>query len=71
MPISFEHIEMSTPTVVPPTQDGEVTAVARARAVRAIASAAKNAGDCATLLDMLGLSPQDGMPSAPAPRSTR
>lgn len=32
----------------------------RARAVRLVASAARDAGDCRRLLDMLGLSPQDG-----------
>jgi hypothetical protein len=69
MPISFEHIEMSTPTVVSPVQNGEVTAAMRARAVRAIASSAKDAGDCAALLDMLGLSAEDGHPTTPAPRS--
>jgi hypothetical protein len=71
MPISFEHIEMSTPTVITPVQDGAVSAVARARAVRAIASAAENAGECALLLDMLGLTASDGRPGAPAPRTAR
>jgi Arc/MetJ family transcription regulator len=69
MPISSEHIEMSTPTMAVPVPNGEVTAAVRTRAVRAIASAAKDAGDCAALLDMLGLSAEDGHPSTPAPRS--
>jgi hypothetical protein len=69
MPISFEHIEMSTPMMAAPVQNGEVTAGVRTRAVRAIASAARDAGDCAALLAMLGLSAEDGHPTTPAPRS--
>ncbi|TNC27004.1 hypothetical protein [Amycolatopsis alkalitolerans] len=41
----------------------------RRRAVRAVASAAANADDCALLLDALGLSPAEGTATVPGPRS--
>lgn len=41
----------------------------RRRAVRAVASAAADADDCALLLDALGLKPHEGTASVPGPRS--
>ncbi|GHF38855.1 hypothetical protein FHX82_006601 [Amycolatopsis bartoniae] len=41
----------------------------RRRAVRAIASAAADADDCALLLDALGLKPTEGLTTVPGPRS--
>ncbi|HET6500406.1 MAG TPA: hypothetical protein VFG87_06540 [Amycolatopsis sp.] len=49
--------------------DTELVAEQRRRAVRAIASAATDADDCATLLDALGLRPSEGLASVPSPRS--
>ncbi len=40
----------------------------RRRAVRAIASASRDAGDCAMLLDALGLAPEEGRAILPAQR---
>jgi len=40
----------------------------RRRAVRAIASAAKDADDCAMLLEALGLEPEEGRTAVPAQR---
>lgn len=50
---------------------GESAAVLdqRRRAVRAVASAAANADDCALLLDALGLKPTEGVTTVPGPRS--
>lgn len=45
---------------LPPTSDTD----ARRRAVRWIASEARDAGDCALLLDALGLIPQEGKADA-------
>lgn len=41
----------------------------RRRAVRAVASAAADADDCALLLDALGLKPAEGRANVPGPRS--
>ncbi|MGH3757917.1 hypothetical protein [Actinophytocola sp.] len=41
------------------------------RAVRAVASAAKDVNDCRRLLDMLGLNPRPHVPTAPEPRAER
>jgi hypothetical protein len=41
----------------------------RRRAVRAVASAAADAVDCALLLDALGLKPTEGTTTVPGPRS--
>ena len=49
--------------------DSALVAEQRRRAVRAIASAATDAEDCALLLDALGLRPSEGMASVPSPRS--
>lgn len=46
----------------------DLNADQRRRAVIAVASAARDADDCAGLLDMLGLSADDGFPDVPAPR---
>lgn len=48
--------------------DSEATRAERRRAVRAVASAAMNADDCALLLDALGLKPAEGVTGVPAPR---
>ncbi|NKQ53646.1 hypothetical protein HFP15_12230 [Amycolatopsis sp. K13G38] len=40
----------------------------RRRAVRAVASAAADAGDCALLLEALGLKPTEGVTAVPEPR---
>ncbi|GAA5166897.1 MULTISPECIES: hypothetical protein [Amycolatopsis] len=41
----------------------------RRRAVRAVASAAADADDCALLLDALGLKPAEGLTTVPGPRT--
>ncbi|MTD57839.1 hypothetical protein [Amycolatopsis pithecellobii] len=41
----------------------------RRRAVRAVASAAADAEDCALLLEALGLKPAEGVTTVPGPRS--
>jgi hypothetical protein len=41
----------------------------RRRAVLAVATAAFDAGECAHLLDMLGLDPAEAYPAVPAPRA--
>ena len=46
----------------------DLSADQRRRAVIAVASAARNAEDCAGLLDILGLDAADGFPDVPAPR---
>jgi hypothetical protein len=46
----------------------DLTADQRRRAVRAVASAASDADECARLLDMLGLSADEGFADVPAPR---
>ena len=49
-------------------EDSEAVREQRRRAVRAVASAAANADDCALLLDALGLKPSEGTTTVPAPR---
>ena len=46
----------------------DLTADQRRRAVLAVASAANDAGECARLLDMLGLGADEGFVDVPAPR---
>lgn len=46
----------------------DLTADQRRRAVIAVASAARDADDCASLLDVLGLSAAEAFPDVPAPR---
>ena len=46
----------------------DLNADQRRRAVLAVASGARDAEDCADLLDMLGLSAAEGFPEVPAPR---
>lgn len=41
----------------------------RARAVHTIAAAAADADECATFLEMLGLTAAEGFPALPKPRS--
>lgn len=41
----------------------------RRRAVRAVASAAADADDCALLLEALGLTPGEGVTTVPGPRT--
>jgi len=48
--------------------DTELITAQRRRAVRAVASAARDAEDCALLLDALGLKPGEGLAAVPAPR---
>jgi hypothetical protein len=48
--------------------DSALVAEQRRRAVRAIASAATDADDCALLLEALGLRASEGVTSVPAPR---
>lgn len=48
--------------------DSALIAEQRRRAVRAIASAAIDAEDCALLLDALGLRAAEGLTSVPQPR---
>jgi hypothetical protein len=49
-------------------EDSAVIADERRRATRAVASAARNAADCAMLLDALGLAPEEGRPDLPTQR---
>ncbi|WAL63136.1 hypothetical protein ORV05_19065 [Amycolatopsis cynarae] len=51
--------------------DSEAVRAERRRAVRAVASSAMNADDCALLLDALGLRPAEGVTTVPAPRHRR
>jgi hypothetical protein len=46
----------------------DLTTAQRRKAVIAVASAAGDAGECARLLDMLGLSAEEVHPRVPAPR---
>jgi hypothetical protein len=46
----------------------DLSADVRRRAVVAVASAAADAGECAQLLDMLGLSAEEALPQVPRPR---
>jgi hypothetical protein len=46
----------------------ELSANQRRQAVHAVASASGDAGECARLLDMLGLRPEEGVVDVPAPR---
>lgn len=46
----------------------DLTADQRRRAVRAVASAAGNAAECAQLLDMLGLRADEAFVDVPMPR---
>lgn len=46
----------------------ELPAEHRARAVHTIAAASSDAGECATFLEMLGLSAAEGFPAVPEPR---
>ena len=46
----------------------DLSADQRRRAVIAVASAARDAEDCAGLLDMLGLGAAEAFPDVPAPR---
>ncbi|MCP2252825.1 hypothetical protein LY13_001569 [Prauserella aidingensis] len=57
-----QNPQPSLPRVDEPNDDQ------RRRAVRAIASAARDAEDCAMLLDALGLDPEEGRTSLPSQR---
>ncbi|MFL6126183.1 hypothetical protein [Actinophytocola sp.] len=50
------------------TTTTELTASQRRQAVRAVAAAARDAGECVRLLDMLGLRADEGVVNVPAPR---
>jgi hypothetical protein len=52
----------------PGSDESALVAEQRRRAVRAIASAAGDADDCALLLDALGLRPSEGVTRVPSPR---
>lgn len=66
----------TAPAQSPPTQNpqpslprvDEPDAAQRRRAVRAIASAARDAEDCALLLDALGLDAEEGRTTLPSQR---
>ncbi|HVV13002.1 hypothetical protein [Amycolatopsis sp.] len=49
-------------------EDSEAVLDQRRRAVRAVASAAADADDCALLLEALGLRPTEGVTTVPEPR---
>lgn len=49
-------------------EDPTIIMAQRARATRAVASAARDAEDCAQLLAALGLRPEEGRAGAPDPR---
>lgn len=66
MPISFDDVEMVAPSTEAATWGD--SRVGRARAVRAVASAAVDAADCERLLDVLGLRPGEGIVEPPRPR---
>lgn len=55
MPISFDDVDMSPPSAVL-AASWEALRLEQARAVRAVASAAVDAADCALLLEILGSS---------------
>jgi hypothetical protein len=69
VPISFDQVELS-PHASGHTTAGawELTPEIRARATRVVAATAVDARECATLLDMLGLSPEDSAIVPPSPR---
>lgn len=46
----------------------DLTADQRRRAVIAVAATAADADECARLLDMLGLRPEEAFPAVPMPR---
>jgi hypothetical protein len=50
-------------------EDPALIRARRAHAIRAVASAATDAADCALLLDALGLRPEEGRGEPPAPRA--
>lgn len=69
MPISYDQVELSRQATGHPSAGAwEVTPAIRARATRVVAATAVDARECATLLDMLGLSPEDGTVAPPSPR---
>jgi inosine/xanthosine triphosphate pyrophosphatase family protein len=51
--------------------DSEAVLAERRAAVRAVASAALDADDCALLLEALGLKPGEGVATVPVPRPAR
>ncbi|WP_430732392.1 hypothetical protein [Amycolatopsis ruanii] len=65
-----DHLREVADFNVPVTsaEDTEMIAAQRRRAVRAAASAAADAEDCALLLDALGLKPAEGITPVPAQR---
>ncbi|UQS25625.1 hypothetical protein L1857_23880 [Amycolatopsis thermalba] len=65
-----DHLREVADFNVPVTsaEDTEMIAAQRRRAVRAVASAAADAEDCALLLDALGLKPAEGITPVPAQR---
>lgn len=69
MPISYDQVELSPQPSGPPAAGAwELTPAIRARATRVVAATAVDARECATLLDMLGLSPEDAAITPPSPR---
>ncbi len=68
MPIGFDQVDMSSPSLPMLGETGEPSAIERFRATRKVASAARDAQECAQLLDMLGLRAQDGRLPVPAAR---
>ena len=66
LPITADEL-VTPPHVV--LEDPSIVLAQRARAVRAVASAATDAADCSVLLAALGLRPEEACAELPAPRS--
>lgn len=62
------ELRTETPGSGPDSDESALVAEQRRRAVRAIASAASDADDCALLLEALGLRPSEGVTHVPSPR---
>jgi hypothetical protein len=63
--MSVGHEELRFAAGVEGTVDPEALAQQRLRATRAVASAARDAAECAELLMMLGLRPAEGRSAVP------
>jgi hypothetical protein len=66
-PIGFSEVDLSRSNG--PARDFEMLREERTKAVRVVASAAGDAAECATLLDMLGLRADEG--GQPRPKRQR
>ena len=65
LPITADELVTPPHDVV---EDPSIMLAQRARAVRVVAGVAANATDCATLLEALGLRPEEARAPLPAPR---